>query len=168
MKTAFSIRKLIASDWNIYRAIRLRALQDSPDAFAVTYAEQIDRTDQSWESRLAAAAQSANDLPLIAELDGAPVGLAWAKVDPADAGIVEVFQVWVAPQARGRGIAAALMRQAAAWARGRGARAVTLGVTSGDTPAVRLYRREGFREVGEAVPLRPGSPLLSQAMRLEL
>lgn len=158
----------MAADWPIYRAIRLRALQDSPDAFAVTYAEQKQRTDQSWESRLAAAAESADDLPLIAELDGVPVGLAWAKADPTDGGIVEVFQVWVAPEARGRGIASALMREATGWARSRKARAVTLGVTKGDTPAVRLYLREGFRDTGEPAPLRPGSPLLSQAMRLEL
>ena len=53
-----------------------------------------------------------------------------------------------------------------------GVQAVELGVTTGDTPAVRLYRRLGFEEVGAPVPMvdRSGrrSGLAEQAMRLRL
>jgi ribosomal protein S18 acetylase RimI-like enzyme len=168
LNSAFSIRTLSPEDWAIYRAIRLRALQDSPDAFATTFAEQQTRSDESWSGRLAAAAMSGSDHPLVAQCDGNPVGLAWAKADAADPSVVEIFQVWVAPGARGKGIAAGLLRESVHWARTRGARAVTLDVTQGDTPAVRLYLREGFRDVGEPFPFRRGSALLSQAMRLDL
>lgn len=162
------IVRLTAADWQSYRALRLRALEDSPDAFAATLAEQKQRPDAAWADRLASAARSPDELPLIAEHAGAPAGLAWAKADAADPSIVELFQVWVAPEARGKGLATALLRTVIGWARERRFRAMTLGVTRGDTPAVRLYRREGFRDVGAPVPLRPGSSLLSQAMRLEL
>ena len=163
-----TIRRLAAADWPIYRALRLRALADSPDAFAVTLAEQLARPDAAWAGRLALAAAAHDELPLLAEHDGAPAGLAWAKADGADPAVAELFQVWVAPEARGQGIAARLLRTAIDWARERGFRAMTLGVTEGDTPAVRLYLREGFRNAGEPAPLRPGSALLSQTMCLML
>jgi ribosomal protein S18 acetylase RimI-like enzyme len=162
------IRPLEPADWHTHRMLRLRALQESPEAFATTYAEQAARPDDSWAARLAEASASGCDLPLLAELDGEPVGMAWARKDPTDASVVEIFQVWVDPAARGRGIAAGLMREAIAWARTRGARTVQLDVTPGDTAAARLYLREGFRNVGEPVPVRPGATLLSQAMRLDL
>ncbi|MCS0657050.1 GNAT family N-acetyltransferase [Massilia terrae] len=163
-----TILRLTAADWQSYRALRLRALEDSPDAFAATLEAQLARPDSAWADRLDTAASSPDELPLLAEHAGAPAGLAWAKADAADPAIVELFQVWVAPEARGRGLATALLRAAIGWARERRFRAMTLGVTQGDTPAVRLYRREGFRDIGAPVPLRPGSRLLSQAMRLEL
>jgi ribosomal protein S18 acetylase RimI-like enzyme len=168
LKSPLTIRKLEPADWQAYRSIRLRALQDSPDAFAATFAEQSVRPDESWAERLAAASASPDHYPLVAEQEGKPVGLTWAKVDAADPSLVEVLQVWVAPEARGQGIAAALLREATRWARTRDARAVILDVTQGDTPAVRLYVREGFRDIGEPFPFREDSPLLSQKMRLEL
>jgi ribosomal protein S18 acetylase RimI-like enzyme len=162
------IRTLEPADWPTHRLLRLRALEESPDAFAATHAEQAARPLESWAARLEAAAASDVDYPLVAELDGVPVGLAWAKVDGSDPAVVEIFQVWVSSAARGQGVAAALLREAISWARSRGARTVKLDVTQGDTAAVRLYLREGFRDVGEPVPFRPGSPLLSQAMYLDL
>lgn len=168
MKKPFTVRELAPADWQSYRSIRLRALQDAQDAFGATFAEQATRPDEAWAARLAAAASSGNDHPLVAEQDGAAVGLAWAKVDATDPLVVEIFQVWVAPESRGQGIAAHLLRAAVRWARGKQAATVRLGVTQGDTPAVRLYLREGFRNLGEPEPLRPGSELLSQTMCLML
>lgn len=45
---------------------------------------------------------------------------------------------------------------------------VQLGVTCGETSAVRLYASEGVKAFGAPEPLRTGSPLLSQNMRLEI
>jgi hypothetical protein len=40
-----------------------------------------------------------------------------------------------------------------------------LDVTTGNSEAVRLYERGGFRPIGDPKPLRPGSHLQSQAMQ---
>lgn len=61
-----------------------------------------------------------------------------------------------------------LIDAVAAWAREAGARHIALDVTDGDSPAMRLYTRAGFRPSGDPQPLRPGSPLLRQPMRLAL
>ncbi|UBU11567.1 GNAT family N-acetyltransferase [Nonomuraea gerenzanensis] len=67
------------------------------------------------------------------------------------AGSFEVVELFVHPEARGRGIASALLTQAVAgWPR-------AWLITSPQAPAARLYRRLGWREAG---PL-PGDPPLA-------
>ena len=164
-----AIRTLHPDDWPIYRDLRLRALADSPQAFCSTLAEESVRPDDAWAARLAAPALGAyrHAWPYVAELDGMAVGLAWVKLDTPDAATASLYQVWVAPQARGRGAGAALMEAAIAWARARRATTLHLDVTSGDGAAARLYRRTGFVDVGAPVP-RPGTGLAEQAMALAL
>jgi ribosomal protein S18 acetylase RimI-like enzyme len=168
LQQSLVIRTLGPQEWPAYRDIRLRSLADSPDAYGSTLAEEQERSPQAWEARLAAAAVSGRDRPLIAELDGVAVGLVWAKSDASDPAVVNIFQMWVAPQTRGRGVAVALLREAIAWAKSNNARIVQLGVASNNTPAVRLYEREGFRVVGSLEPMRPGSALMEQTMRLDI
>jgi menaquinone-dependent protoporphyrinogen IX oxidase/ribosomal protein S18 acetylase RimI-like enzyme len=165
---ALRVRLFQASEWPTYRNLRLQALADSPEAFGSTYAGEAARPEEFWPGRLSAGLSSGLDLPLLAELDGQPVGLAWGRIEAGALEVVHLYQVWVAPVARGRGAGRMLVQAVIAWAAAQGARAVELEVTCGDTPAVRLYNLLGFRPIGEPGLLRPGSPLQSQNMRLEL
>lgn len=165
---AYSIRPFAAAEWPAYRVIRLRALADAPDAFGSTHAAELALAPETWVARLARAASSGIDHPLAAEQAGALVGLAWAKVDAGDPAIVNLFQMWVAPEARGQGVAGALLDEAIRWARARGAQALQLGVNCANLPAVRLYQRAGFLETGLREPMRPGTELVEQRMRLLL
>ena len=165
---AFSIRPFTADEWPAYRAIRLRALADAPDAFGSTLAAEEALTSETWAARLARGTTSGIDRALAAEMNGALVGLAWAKEDGEDSAIVNLFQMWVAPEARGLGVAGALLEEAVRWATERGAHALQLGVTCTNVAAVRLYERAGFVDAGVREPLRPGSELMEQRMRLML
>jgi ribosomal protein S18 acetylase RimI-like enzyme len=60
---------------------------------------------------------------------------------------VELVALGVREQARGRGIAAALVRSVLAWARTR----VELTVLASAVPAVRLYERLGFSRIGSGI-----------------
>jgi len=162
------IRRLEADEWPLYRELRLRALADSPDAFGSSLAMEQGRPDKEWSERLAWGAASDLDLPLVAMAGEQAVGLAWAKVDASDPSIVNLYQMWVAPEARGQGLGRGLLREAIAWARARQAKAVQLAVTVDDSPAMRLYTREGFRPHGPAEPLRQGASLLALPMVLFL
>lgn len=162
------VRRFEASEWQIYRELRLRALAESPDAFGSTFALEQVRTDEEWQAWLSAGASSPLDLPLLGLAGGEAAGLAWAKVDSSNPSAVNLFQMWVAPEHRSHGLGAELLHQAIAWAQARGAATLSLGVTLGDSPAVRLYRRAGFVPSGQPEPLRPNSPLLAQAMVLRL
>jgi ribosomal protein S18 acetylase RimI-like enzyme len=165
---AASIRSVAAHEWRAYRDLRLRALADSPDAFTSTLAEQEGRPDDEWAARLASADGSSHHLPLVAELGGEPVGLVWGMIEPSEPDVAYLYQMWVAPSGRGVGIGRMLLDTVIAWAAAADARCLDLGVTFGDTPATRLYARAGFEPVEEPGPLRPGSSLLGQLMRLEL
>jgi ribosomal protein S18 acetylase RimI-like enzyme len=163
-----AIRRFAPHEWPAYREIRLRSLADSPDAFGSTLAAEQAYSPDIWERRLEKSAVSGIDCPLAAELDGRLVGLIWAKVDSVDTSLVNLFQMWVAPEARGRGVAAALLRAALQWARDRDARAVGLGVACDNAAAVRLYARAGFCDTGIREPMRPDSALVEQTMLLAL
>jgi GNAT superfamily N-acetyltransferase len=165
------IRRFAPHEWPAYRALRLRSLADAPDAFGSSLALEAAWRPELWMARLTAAEVSGRDCPLVAEsaeADGAMLGLLWAKCDAEDAGIVNLFQMWVAPEARGRGVAAALLDEAVAWARTLHARRVQLGVVADNSAAVQLYIRKGFHNVGVPEPIRPGSALLEQTMHLLL
>jgi len=168
MPEAFVIRRLQPQDWQAYRAIRLRALADAPDAFCATLAEAQAWPEEEWLARLERAAVSGIDFPVVAEQDGPPIGLLWAKVDAQDADRVNLFQVWVAPECRGRGGASRLLDEALAWARAREARVVHLGVNAANAHVVRLYERAGFERIGAPYRMREGAPQMEQEMRLLL
>jgi len=74
------IRTLAQHEWAMYKDMRLRALAASPDAFGSTLAREQYRSDAEWAGRLAAGANSW-DLPLVAEVDGELIGLAWGRIE---------------------------------------------------------------------------------------
>jgi ribosomal protein S18 acetylase RimI-like enzyme len=101
-------------------------------------------------------------------VSGCAAGLAWARVEPEDRTVAKLYQMWVSPSYRGLGAGRMLLSAAIEWAKNRGAKALHLCVTCGDTPAARLYARAGFTPVGLPEPLRPGSEVLAQTLRLAL
>jgi len=162
-----SVRPIALHEWQKYRDIRLQALQDAPDAFGSTWAAEAAQADEHWSTRMAAAAASDTDRALFAVNGEAVCGLVWCKLSAAEPGVADIYQMWVAPAARGLGAGRALLSQALAWAKNRGTQRVRLGVTVADSPAMQLYRSLGFAPVGQPEPLRTGSALMAQAMELD-
>lgn len=168
MSPSPSVHRFAPHEWRTYRDLRLRALADSPDAFGSMLERESARSDAEWARRLEAGAQSSTDLPLVARFGQEAVGLAWGWTRDSEPDVAYLFQVWVAPEHRRQRIARMLLDAVVDWARERGAHYVALDVTCGDSPAMRLYTQAGFRPSGDPQPLRPGSPLLKQPMRLAL
>ena len=168
MTQSTTVRSFSPAEWPTYKALRLRALEESPNAFGSTLALELERTDTAWCERLENAASSGRDCAFLAEFEGTPSGLVWVKADPNDPSTVHILQMWVAPNARGRGVGDTLLKAAIHWAMQYGASHVKLGATCGNTPAIRLYQRAGFVELGATEPIRPGSTVLAQNMVLAL
>jgi ribosomal protein S18 acetylase RimI-like enzyme len=162
------IRPFLADEWPLYRDLRLRALGDSPDAYGSILALESGLSDAEWAERLAKGVRSARELPLLAECEGEPCGLAWVRLDDDAPDSAHLYQMWVAAGHRRRGVGRALVDAAAEWARELGAKQLDLDVTSNNEAAVRLYEGAGFVVNGERRPLRPGSMLEAQGMRREL
>ena len=168
MSESQSLYVLTPNDWREYRAIRLRALADSPDAFASTLAREEGRPDAEWANRVAAGADARYHLPLVTRLGSRFVGLAWGRIMESDPHVAYLFQMWVAPEARRLGVGRLLVDAVIDWARRAGARQLELEVTCGNTPAWSLYSRAGFQPVGEPTPFAERPALLEQRMRLDL
>lgn len=152
-------RQITAEDWAAFREIRLRALADSPDAFAMTHAQAVGQQESLWRERAGGP-----DPILIVSDEGRPVAMGGAHA-PAGVGRAMVWGMWTAPEARGRGHGARILGNLVAWCRERGLD-VVLHVTEGNDAARRLYVAHGFRPTGEWGQLREGSELRIEEMRL--
>ncbi|MGY0216234.1 N-acetyltransferase family protein [Endozoicomonadaceae bacterium StTr2] len=156
------------NDWQTYKNLRLQALQDSPDSFCTTYEQMVDATDEFWICRCQLKQGSSIMLPLIAELDGIPCGMAWAITSEVESGTAHIYQMWVSPQARGHGIARAMLEKMLTWAEKHQLEKLELSVTTTNRAAIALYESMGFETCGELVPLREHSALQVQSMALGL
>jgi L-2,4-diaminobutyric acid acetyltransferase len=94
------------------------------------------------------------DTCLIAEEDGAPLGLVVGYRPPADPEAVFVWQVGVAPDARGRGLGGRMLHELLARAALGGARYLTATV-SPDNEASRALFRSVARNLGTECRIEP-------------
>lgn len=153
---AVEITTLPASRWREFRALRLEALQDSPQAFGGAYRDEVAHPDERWTGRLREC-EEGRSLTLFAECDGKLVGMIGAFF-PDGPEVAMVVAVFVTPAWRRKGVGDMLV--AAVLERLRefpGAERATLMVNVEQEAAVKLYRRAGFVEVGrERVALGDG------------
>jgi ribosomal protein S18 acetylase RimI-like enzyme len=136
-------------------------LREEAQYFASRWDDVSRQPDTYWQDWVGAAAEGTTRRLLVVEEDGRWVGVVGAhlRVDPTEA---QLMSMWVEPDARGRGIARALIRGVAEWARERGCDRVCLFVQESNAPAQRLYLEAGFRPTGDLqrLPQRRGFKLL--------
>ena len=144
-----TIEPLRAGAGERMRAIRLRALGDSPEAFETTFEEAAVRPTESWNLELERLDT------FVATADGCDVGLVRSMEHDQfrDAGYL--MSMWVAPEARRLGIGSALVDTVVHWARARGLKRLFLDVGEGNAPAIGLYAHKGFVPNGEVGKLPP-------------
>lgn len=146
------LRELFEDEWLDWRALRLAALAEAPEAFGSTVSDwsgPLD-TEERWRARLRDVAHN-----VVAEVDGSPVGMV-SGIEPHE-GAAELISLWVAPSARGLGVGDALIEDVVGWARAHGASTLLLDVRDGNDVAIALYVRHGFCDVG-ATPDDAGEP----------
>jgi ribosomal protein S18 acetylase RimI-like enzyme len=135
------IRRILEQDWAVARALRLRSLACDPDAFAATLDEERALGDAAWQARTRSNAEGSATVGFFAVVDGAEVGMVVGVRNTLG---IELNTLWVAPEARGRGAACALVEAVASWAAQAGAARLELEVTECSTAARRLYEKLGF------------------------
>ena len=159
------VRELLESDWEIYREIRLTSLQESPDAFGSTWLRESALEESHWRSRVSPLP---GRLPLGAFDDRQLLGIACGVCSTAEPGRADVYQMFVEPAVRGRGISRLLMERLLRWFKQQQIERVYLVVSEGNLAAEKLYLSMGFQPVGQPVPLREGSDVMSREMLLEI
>jgi len=129
------------------------------------------RTALEAAARRGFLARDGDALYLIAELGALPIGYAVTRVVPpvaeADNGTGEtglLDELFVAEEARGRGVGSRLLEECLGWLRRRGIRRVVLHAYAWNAPARALYERRGFSVSSLCYDLfleeSPGAPTL--------
>lgn len=144
-----SIERLGPGQGERLRHVRLRALRDSPDAFETTWATVAAFPPEEWERQLDRLAT------FVAVIDGRDEGLVRGAPHDHDADAGYLISMWVAPEARGRGVGSALVDAVVKWAEGRGSRRLVLDVGEANAEAVSLYASKGFVPTGAQGALPP-------------
>jgi GNAT superfamily N-acetyltransferase len=164
MADVIELRVLTPDDWADWRALRLVALADAPDAFGGKLADWQGDGDREerWRGRLSLPGSH----NLLVLLDGRPVGMASGAPGEAD-GVAELLSMYVDRTARGRGVGDLLIREVERWARDVfGASVLELAVAEGNEAAAALYRRHGFQDTGHAGDMPDGRPERVMTKRL--
>ncbi|MFF3317749.1 GNAT family N-acetyltransferase [Streptomyces sp. NPDC003035] len=171
----YLIRAIRADEWERAREIRLAALQDPVAhlAFLETYDVAVARPDAFWRERTEGAAEGGTGArQFVAEaLDGRWVGTISVLVErpadevrfgePAKIDQTHIVGVYVRPEARGDGATEALFRAGVEWSWSLPEpeiQRVRLYVHEANARARAFYRRFGFVESGETVPM-PGDEM---------
>lgn len=138
------VRRIAATEGTRWREVRLLALQSDPLAFGNTYERAAARAESDWLSSAREHADGDDRAAFFAIVGEQVVGLVVAHRDQDRPDAFSVYQMWVAPEARGRGTGARLLTVLEAWVRERGGTILGLMVSDTAPNARRLYERAGF------------------------
>jgi ribosomal protein S18 acetylase RimI-like enzyme len=161
------IRPLTSADHNTLRDTRLRALADTPLAFGSSYARESLDTPQQWQQRAekwTTPNQARCFLAFDEDRGGTCCGIVACFKDEQRAGSVAIVSMWVAPEARRKGLGRRLIGHVEQWARDQGAEQLRLHATETNLPAIELYLRCGFDFTGETEPYPNDTALQERVM----
>ncbi len=139
--------KVAPADWQAYKELRLQALAENPQAFAVTIEEAESRTDEAWQELL----QQPHICTLMVVEDGQPVGMVRAQWKPKNEKlrhIADIGSLFVANSQRGKGIGKQLMIKLEAVLKEQYEILKMKLFVMEDNPAAQLYEKMGYRQVG--------------------
>jgi RimJ/RimL family protein N-acetyltransferase len=154
-------RRLDRRDVAIYRELRLEGLKGHPEAFSSSWEDEENKPFSWWAERLETSTIFGG------WVDSSPLaGVASLRVQDA-AKLVHkgvLCGMYVRPDARGTGLAAALVRRIVEHAR-TVVEEICLTVVSSNTAACRLYSTVGFKQYGlERRALKVGSEYYDEVL----
>ncbi len=145
-----TIRRLQVGEADLFKQVRLMALQDAPYAFSSTYAAAVRRSAESWREQAERTARGTDRATFIVFSEDMPIGMAalYRREDQVDVG--ELLQVWISPEYRGTSVAADLMDAILQWAKENHFRQVLAGAPKVNARALKFYTKYGFSIVDES------------------
>lgn len=137
------IKKLVETDWQVLKEIRLKALAESPLAYGEYYENAIKKNDEVWKSRAQGNDESAT---FIAFSNHKPAGMVSCFKNENS---VQLVAMWADPNFRRVGIGTKLVNKVIEFASEKSIPTVHLWVTVGKTDANSFYTAFGFQATEE-------------------
>ncbi|WP_442582336.1 GNAT family N-acetyltransferase [Mesorhizobium sp. ASY16-5R] len=152
-------QRLVAAMAEVERLLRIAAIEiaiEPPDGdearfcLGEYFAELARRFEEGFDLELGNAAEASEMTPpkgwfVMARIDGEPAGCGVLKT--LEDGVGEIKRVWVAPSARGLGVASRLMEKLEAIALEAGLSTVRLDTNRALSEAQAMYRKLGYHEI---------------------
>jgi ribosomal protein S18 acetylase RimI-like enzyme len=141
------IRRLTKEDAAELFPLRLRGLQEHPEAFGASYEDEVKVGIERWETSLA----DANRAMFGAFVQGKLLGMVLISRETGKKKMhrMGITAMYVAPEAQKLGLGQALITACIDYAKAQiGVKIIDIGVTVGNHTARRLYRRNGFTTWG--------------------
>jgi GNAT superfamily N-acetyltransferase len=142
-----TIRRIRPSEGPLLRELRLRSLEDSPEAFGQSVAEATATRRAEWHRRALQSCRGDQRAWFFASRGHEVVGLVHGR--HRSPGTLLLFSMWVAPGSRRAGVGRRLIAGLEDWARGWGGRETVLWVFRSNGPAIDFYERLGFTRIAE-------------------
>jgi GNAT superfamily N-acetyltransferase len=162
------VRRVTRDDVGRARAVRLRALETDPTSFGSTHAREAAFADDVWVERVERGAHGPDAATLLAVRGDEAIGLVSAFRDEEAAEVFEIVGMWVAPEARGRGLGRRLLDEIEDWIQGCGGVEIRLSVTNVAIAARRLYEAAGYEPDGRSEASPHSAGLVELGMRKRL
>ena len=137
--------------------IRLRSLSTDTASFASTLEAEAAYGDSDWDDWALSDSSGEEMATFLAIGDSDPVGIVAAYRDENEPLLFHVIAMWVAPEARRKGIGGCLLRTVEEWIASAGGNRVQLSVADRADAASRLYEASGYLPDG-AVSDSPHTP----------
>lgn len=147
----FSIIKLKQEDWKEYKELRLRALKSEPQAFLVSYNEELSSPDEKWRQRLQEAEKGKSWVLFAKDTGGRLMGMigGYRSEDNIKNHSAEIWGAYIDKENRGKGIGRFLMSELIKeFEQNPDIRTIILEVNKEQVPAIKLYESFGFKEIG--------------------
>ena len=148
-----SVRRLAPGEVELFQAVRLAALRDSPDAFGETLEVALQ---SDWHTRTVRGSTLSDRAAYVAVSAEHAIGMVFVNCalppEPAFLG-----GMWVDQAFRRHGIGRSLVECALEFLRGAGQVQVSLWVTSTHDEIFSFYESLGFKKTGAISALRDGS-----------
>jgi ribosomal protein S18 acetylase RimI-like enzyme len=146
-----SIRRASEGDAKALRTLRLRALQEHPEAFLISVAEEAENMVGDFEKLITQRWSADDNQMLVAELEGALVGMCgfYREARSKIAHRMTVWGLYVHADARGHHAGRRLLEQAINRSTTiDGITQIHISVTADNVEARRLYESMGFTAWG--------------------
>lgn len=143
------ITKLSTEEWQKYKELRLRALKEDPQAFGASYKTNFEYPEKEWKRRLENASKGKTNWLLFAREGIKLAGMIGAFLEDGVTDTATIYFVYVPIEEREKGISNKLMDGILKELSQKPfLRKVKLVVNKDLIPAVNLYKKFGFTEVG--------------------